>query len=385
MNKQNNRRKADQMKKLTFTLAAGMLLTLLISSVAVAELAEVKVGKGNLKIGGILQAGFTYQMEDAAGVNAFTLNRARFLLWGDIVPDKVKYFLQLENKGGTGLLDYKARFFYIEKTEICVGRYLPMFTLYMPSSTAKLEMINYPLTTQKYAMWRQIGITSITKTEVVDFTAGIYNGADLPNGYTDNNDAKDFMGRVDIHPTIENIDLSIGGYAWIGSALPTITVTQFDTTFVVAPADPVDTVGIIINSTNTTNTFPEETLSKSRFGGFVKVDHKNIPLKVRAEFITAKDEFLQSNDLTDIGETKSMAYFGHLGYEVAPKVELLARYDFFDPNTDVDDNAENWFTFGVNYYLDGINSMFYLNYIMKGEEGDEVDNDMIVAQMQLVF
>ena len=83
-----------------------------------------------------------------------------------------------------------------------------------------------------------------------------------------------------------------------------------------------------------------------------------------------------------------MAFFGHLGYEVAPKVELLARYDFFDPDTDMDDNGETWLTIGVNYYLDGINSMFYLNYINKGEEGeegDEVDNDMIVAQMQLVF
>jgi hypothetical protein len=51
----------------------------------------------------------------------------------------------------------------------------------------------------------------------------------------------------------------------------------------------------------------------------------------------------------------------------------------------MDDNGESWLTIGVNYYLDGINSMFYLNYIKKGEEGNEVDNDMIVAQMQLVF
>jgi hypothetical protein len=80
-----------------------------------------------------------------------------------------------------------------------------------------------------------------------------------------------------------------------------------------------------------------------------------------------------------------MAYFGHLGYKVAPKVELLARYDFYDPNTDVDDDGENWITGGINYYVDGLNSMFYLNYIKKGEEGTEVDNDVIMVQMQLVF
>ncbi len=64
------------MKRLTITLAAGMLLSLLISSVALAEMAEIKVGKGTLKMGGILQAGFTYNLEDAAGTDQFTLNRA---------------------------------------------------------------------------------------------------------------------------------------------------------------------------------------------------------------------------------------------------------------------------------------------------------------------
>ncbi len=368
------------MKKIIITLVAGMLLSLLISSVAQAELAEIKVGKGTLKMGGNLQAGFTYNLEDAAGTDAFTINRARFLFWGDIIPDKVKYFLQLENKGGAGLLDYKARFFYIEKTEICVGRYIPMFTLYMPSSTAKLELINYPLTTQKFAMWRQVGVTAITKTDAVDFAVGIYNGADVPNNTTDNNDAKDFFGRIDIHPATENMKVRFGGYAWIGKALST-----FD-------------------SSGVTLTYAEETLKMDRFGGFVKADLENIPVKIRGEFITAKDEFLTTNDPTKIAEIKSMAYFGHISYKVAPKCELLARYDFYDPDTDMDydaatvgtgDDHEVWLTVGVNHYLDGVNAMFYLNYIHKMEPGDmntiagkverEVDNDLIQVQMQLAF
>ncbi|NIO08426.1 MAG: hypothetical protein GTO40_10630, partial [Deltaproteobacteria bacterium] len=53
-----------------------------------------------------------------------------------------KYFVQLDHRGGISVLDYKAQFFYIEKTEITVGRFLPNFTMYMPLSTAKLEMIN---------------------------------------------------------------------------------------------------------------------------------------------------------------------------------------------------------------------------------------------------
>ena len=209
------------MKRLTLIALAGMLMALLFSSAVTAEMAEIKVGKGTLKMGGILQAGYTFNLEDAAGFDSFTLNRARFLFWGDIVPDKIKYFLQLENKNGAGLLDYKARFFYIEKTEITFGRFLPNFTLYMPSSTAKLEMINYPLTTLKMGPpWRQVGLQTTTQMEYFDFNLGIFNGADAPNNISDNNDAKDFFARVDIKPPIEQAKVRFGGYAWLGFALP---------------------------------------------------------------------------------------------------------------------------------------------------------------------
>jgi len=104
-------------------------------------------------------------------------------------------------------------------------------------------------------------------------------------------------------------------------------------------------------------------------------------------------------------------------------VEFLARYDFHDPNTDMsyeaasnmgngtaasslndiccDDDEEAWITAGVNYYLEGINAMFYLNFIHKMEPGDmndwdddagewvkkerEVDNDVVQAQVQITF
>lgn len=351
---------STKMKKLTFLITA-IVITLLFTNVAFAELVEVKVGKGTLKVGGILQAGYTYHLEDAEGFDSFTLNRGRFLFWGDIVPDKVKYFVQLETKGGTGMLDYKARFFYIDKTEITVGRFLPSFTLYMPYSTAKLEMINYPLTTQKFAMWRQVGLQTTTKTEFVDFNFGIFNGADQKNNTSDNNDAKDFLFRAEFKPTLEQADLRLGGYAWIGSALAT-----YDEAI-----------------------FVEETLKKNRFGGFLKFDMKEVPLKIRGEFVMGSDEFVVDTTAAGVINTTAtvdaMAFFGHIGYKVTPKVEILARYDIYDPNTDVDDDGISWFTVGVNHYLEGLNSMFYLNYIAKMEQGTSVDDDLIQAQVQILF
>ena len=381
------------MKKLALTAVAGMLMSLLVASFASAEMAEVKVGKGTLKMGGILQAGYTYHMEDLEGTDAFTLNRARFLFWGDIVPDKVKYFVQLDHKGGTSVLDYKARFFYIEKTEIAVGRFLPNFTLFMPVSTAKLEMINYPLTTQKFATWRQVGIQTTTKTEYVDFNLGVFNGADQPNNFSDNNDAKDFLLRADIKPPIEQANVRFGGYAWIGYSRP------------------LDDELFPGTDTAITYTFAEETLKNNRFGGFAKVDYEateKLTLKFRGEFLMASSEGVLGytpDTVTMIGTvdsvstTDAQAFFVHLGVQPCPRLEFLVRYDFYDPNTDLSydagvtaDDETTWITGGVNYYLEGLNAMFYLNYIRKMESGKnadgsdrEFDNDLVVGQVQILF
>lgn len=344
--------------KISILTALFIILALVFVQTSSAQMAEVKVGKGTLKMGGILQAGYTFHLEDDEGYNSFTLNRARFLFWGDIIPDKVKYFVQLDHKGNVSVLDYKARFFYISNTEITVGRFLPNFTLYMPYSTAKLEMINYPLTTQRFAVWRQVGIQTTTKTEYVDFNLGIFNGADQPNNTSDNNDAKDFLLRANIKPPIEQAKVLFGGYAWIGSADPGFGLTE------------------------------EGTVKRNRFGGFAKVDYKateDVTVKFRGEFLMASTEHLTFADMDSVACIDAQAFFAHVGIQPTPKVEVLFRYDFHDPDTDTDDDGESWITAGVNYYLESINSMFYLNYISKIEQGTDVDNDLIVAQVQIAF
>jgi hypothetical protein len=387
------------MKKLIFLVIIGFLFSFLISSLAFAELANIQVGKGTLKIGGILQAGFTYYVnpeQDTLVHDSFTLNRARFLFWGDIVPDKVKYFVQLDHSLSTSVLDYKAQFFYVPKTEIAFGRFLPNFTLYMPYSTAKLEMINYPLTTLRFAVWRQVGIQTTTTTDYVDFNVGIFNGYPA-NNFSDNNDAKDFLLRADFKPPVDQAKIQIGGYAWIGSGAPSPGVSNPD----------------------------EKTLEMNRFGGFANVDYKateQVTVKFRGEFLMASTENVLYANIDSVATTDAQAFFAHLGVQPSPRVEFLARYDFHDPNTDVsyeeakyetesakgvfangmsDDDEEAWLTAGVNYYLEGINAMFYLNYIHKMELGymnkwdadkgeyvkekREVDNDVVQGQVQITF
>jgi hypothetical protein len=358
------------MRKFLLTIMIGILFSFCIFNSVLAEEGGITVGKGTLKIGGILQAGYIYNLEDDAGIDAFTLNRARFLFWGTIVPDKVKYFVQTETKSTANtvsLLDYKAQFFYIQKTEIAVGRFLPNFTIYMPAPTSKLEMINYPMTSTKYATWRQVGIQSTTTTQYVDFNLGIFNGADVTDNITDNNDAKDFLVRADIKPPIEQAKVRFGGFGWMGSALPPATYTDTTVHFVSNPDD--------------------KSFKKNRYGGFATADYtkEQLTLRFRGEFVMGEDEFLTGPSLDNTDTRNSQAYFAHVGVQPIKQVEFLARYEAYDPNTDVKKDGMSYITGGVNYYIDGINAMFYLNYIHKMEELKEIDNDVVQAQVQITF
>lgn len=350
------------MKKLSLFIAGLMLVSIFTGSLAMGAMMEVKVGKGDLKIGGILQSGFTYNVEDEMGEDHFWLKRARFLFWGTIIPDKVKYFVQLDHTVDKSVLDFKAQFFYIEKTEITFGRFLPAFTLYMPYSTAKLEMINYPYTTTKYAVWRQCGLQVTTKpSDYVSLTGGVFNGGDKPNNWDDNNDAKDFLARIDVKPPVEEVNLHFGGYGWLGFAPPPTSWEDQDDTF-----------------------------KRNRYGGFAKADYTKdeVTVRFRGEFLMAQDEYAvyASKDADEKETWDSQAFFGQASVQPVPQVEFLVRYDSHDPCTDEDDDGTSAFTGGVNYYMDGINAMLYLNYIHHMAQWEDFETYGVVqAQAQIAF
>lgn len=306
---------------------------------------------GTLKIGGIMQSTFTYNMDTTAIQTSFALKRSRLLFWGTILTDQIKYFVQTEGVSSIYVLDTKLIFAdYIPMTSITIGRFLPAFTHYMPMSTAKLDLINYPLTVQGYAMWRQCGIQSTTKTDYIDFNFGVFNGYPA-NNWSDDNDAKDILVSAAVKP-MEFVQIL--GYGWMGNML-------------MAEED-VD-------------------LASNRYGGGVVV---NYPLNEEMSVVLKGAYVMGSDEMgAGIDDLSSAGYYAHLGFNVNPQIELLGRYENFDPDTDTDDNAVSWITGGVNFRLVGNHAMFSLNYIMKKEEVpsgvDEPDNDQFVGQAQLFF
>lgn len=322
----------------------ALIIGLAVFSITFAE--PIDIGNGTLKVGGILQSTVNYYQDTLQPQTSFVMKRARFLLFGSIIPDKVKYFVQTEAVGTPFLLDTKLQFFYLPKTEVAFGRFLPNFTYYMPMSTAKLDFVNYPLISTKYAMWRQVGLQTTTMTDYIDLNLGLFNGYPA-NNWSDNNDAKDFLGRATFKPFN---GIQVFGYGWMGNLLMA----------------------------------EDSDLQNTRFGGGLSIERK---LSEDGMAITLRGEYLMAGDEDTTGNTiKSMGYYLQGGFKPKPQFEILGRYEAYDPNTDAGDNAITWITGGVNYYISGTNAMLYLNYVKKINEGAiDPDDDEVILQAQIAF
>ena len=310
---------------------------------------------GTLKIGGIMQSWFTYNMDTTAVQTTFSLKRTRLLFWGTIT-DQVKYFVQTEGLATPYVLDTKLIFVdFVPMTSITFGRFVPAFMHYMPMSTAKLDMINYPILVGPYAPWRQCGIQTTTKLDYFDFNLGVFNGYPA-NNWSDDNDAKDALGSVVVKP-VEFLQLL--GYGWFGNMLMG------------------DTLDYAMN----------------RYGGGAII---NYPLNEQMSVVFKGEYVMGANEQgAGVDDLNSSGYYAHLGFHVNPMVEFLVRYEAYDPDTDNDANdypgagATTWITGGMNFRLVGDHVKFSGNYIMKTNEvpdgAEDPDDDQFIVQTQVFF
>lgn len=73
------------------------------------------------------------------------------------------------------------------------------------------------------------------------------------------------------------------------------------------------------------------------------------------------------------------------GFLVSPQVELTARYQRLDPDSETDNDAFEWSSVGANFYLRGHNLKIQTDYTFRTEQAGEVANDRLQVQLQLDF
>ena len=70
-----------------------------------------------------------------------------------------------------------------------------------------------------------------------------------------------------------------------------------------------------------------------------------------------------SNGGSGLTDKRSQGLFWTIGYHLTKKLEILARYDQFDPDREIRNNNQREYTLGANYYLKGQALKLIFNYI----------------------
>lgn len=65
----------------------------------------------------------------------------------------------------------------------------------------------------------------------------------------------------------------------------------------------------------------------------------------------------------DVSRNHAEGFYTTLGYRITPKVQILARYDEFNPNNKVKHNTKREYSLGLNYFIKGPGLRLIFNYV----------------------
>lgn len=87
---------------------------------------------------------------------------------------------------------------------------------------------------------------------------------------------------------------------------------------------------------------------------------------------------------TRVSTNKAEGFNYTLGYKIHPKVQLIGRYDQFDPNRNVSNDIRREYTAGINWFIKGQALRVILNYIFCDNE-DTDDSHRIILGTQILL
>ena len=100
----------------------------------------------------------------------------------------------------------------------------------------------------------------------------------------------------------------------------------------------------------------------------------------RMEFAAADG----SNGGDGLTNKRRQGWYVTLGYHLTKKLEIIARYDEFDPDKQVSNNNQREYTAGMNYYIKGQAFKVFLNYVFCQNEAKK-DSHRIIIGSQIVI
>jgi phosphate-selective porin len=304
-------------------------------------------------------AGYTqirYQALDEKGKkDGFDIRRVRLDVKGNITPF-FAYRIQTDLADKPKILDACAEIKLNDYFNITVGQFRIPFSLENLTSMSKFELIDFSQAVDALAArgkdvignqnGRDIGIQvggALLKKEantLVEYRLGVFNGSGINIADTANK-AKDVAGRLIINP-VKGLSIGASYYNGWGKAI------------------------------RPTTEFVGRSQARNRFG--VEVSYTSTRLSLKGEYIQGKD-----------GKTDRAGWYALAGYYIIPqRLQVVGKYDTYDPDTSADDNVTTNYVAGVNYNFN-MWSRIQAFYTIREEQGTSVNNNYFSIQYQIGF
>lgn len=294
-------------------------------------------------------------LEEKGKKDGFDIRRARIDLNGNFTP-YLSYKLMAEFAASPKLLDAYAEIKLNDYFNITMGQFRVPFSLENLISVRKLELIDFSQIVEALVFrskdvignqnGRDIGIQlggALIKNgtkNIVEYRIGVFNGSGI-NIQDTANKAKDIAVRLVVNP-VKGLSFGSSYYNGWGKAIK-------PSSSYVARSQPHNRFGMDLNYTATRWCF-------------------------RAEYIKGTD-----------GSTDKAGWYALAEYYIIPqKLQVVCKYDTYDPDESVANNNSINYVGGLNYNFNSW-SRIQAFYTIRQEEGTAVDNNYLSVQYQVGF
>ena len=345
------------------------------------------------KISGFVQSMYLANLNDDGGLidNTFRMRRVRMSVEGTLFKG-LTYKIQGDFSRSPMLVDAFLKYKPCNEFAIQIGQFKTPFSIESPINPVNLEIFDYGESVQKLvgysdvcgvgSLGRDLGIMATgslfpiekqngEKFGLVDYSIGVFNG----NGANqlDNNNRKDVVGRLDVHPGLKDLTLS-GSYYY----------------------------GFYRNQTveNAEIKFPEfeDVLNRFAHGDRNRwaagLQYNDGKFVIRGEYFNGQTGYIHyvktdsgftwtEESLTSNGYYAVAGYNFALGKDKSQKLMPVLRYEHFAQNAAIEKGGTNYYTVGLNYWpLKSVN--FKLDYSLVQKESGS-NTHRVVAILSYKF
>lgn len=325
--------------------------------------------KGGLempRISGFVQGMYQANLSDEGELkdNTLRMRRVRLSVDGNL-SKTVSYKIQGDFTRSPMLVDAFIKYKPCREFAIQLGQFKTPFTIESPINPVNLEIFDYGEAVQQLggykdvcgvgALGRDLGLMATGslfpvegeegyKYSIVDYSIGVFNGNGANN--LDNNNSKDLVGRLDVHPGLKEITLS-GSY-YYGKYTK------------------------------------DENIDCTRNRWAAGAQYNDGKFVLRGEYIGGKTGI---SDVTTANPYyNSNGYYGVVGYNFQAgeqKIMPVLRYEHFTKDASIVNGGTNWYTAGINYWpLKSVNCKLDYSLIQKEAGGN---SHRVVAMVSYKF